>query len=72
MPNSGKQKSYTKDPKFKCTQNQNSGKDLMQTDGTAVTVLLEYIFGQNRSDKSEREKGLHLRKVQAGGIYRTK
>lgn len=44
----------------------------MQTDGTAITVLLEYIFGQNSSEKSEIGKGLRLHKVQVRGIYRTK
>lgn len=38
----------------------------MQTDGTDVTVLPEYIFGQNRSEKSIYSL------VQVGGLFGTK
>lgn len=44
----------------------------MQTDGTAVSVLLEYTCDQKRSEESKTEKGLHLREVHVRGIYKPK
>lgn len=44
----------------------------MQTDGTAVSLLPEHLFGQNRSEQSKREKGLQLREVHVRGTFKTK